>query len=98
MKKFRNFLNPQAFIGADTVRRHLVGEGMVMKDKTQMQHATGARGRLGDDGLGPNSDIGTKLRALYGAVQDEIIPDKFLELLEKLDQVELQSDAEATQD
>jgi hypothetical protein len=29
-----------------------------------------------------------KLRALYSAVQDETIPDKFLELLERLDQAE----------
>ena len=29
------------------------------------------------------------LRAFYGAVQDQPIPDKFLDLLEKLDQVEL---------
>ncbi|HTJ59540.1 MAG TPA: NepR family anti-sigma factor [Devosiaceae bacterium] len=69
-----------------------------MKDKSQMQHAAGARRRMSDDGLGPNSDIGMKLRALYGAVQDETIPDKFLELLEKLDQVELESNAQATQD
>jgi len=39
-----------------------------------------------------------KLRALYGAVQDETIPDKFLELLEKLDQVEEQSKTDARQD
>ena len=46
------------------------------------------RGRRSEDGLGPNSDIGAKLRAFYGAVQDQPIPDKFLDLLEKLDQVE----------
>ena len=62
-----------------------------MKEKTDMQQATAARSRRSDDGLGPNSVIGTKLRALYGAVQEESIPDKFLELLEKLDQVEQQS-------
>lgn len=41
-----------------------------------------------DDGLGPNSDIGNKLRALYGAVQDEGIPSKLLDLLDRLDEVE----------
>jgi hypothetical protein len=48
------------------------------------------RGRYGqaDDGLGPNSDIGARLRALYGAVQDEGIPDKLLDLLEQLDRAE----------
>lgn len=47
--------------------------------------------RRHDDGLGPNSDIGNKLRALYGAVQDEGIPDKLIDLLERLDEVERQS-------
>ena len=41
-----------------------------------------------DEGLGPNSDIGKKLRALYGAVQNEDIPPKLLDLLEQLDAVE----------
>lgn len=44
--------------------------------------------RRGTDGLGPNSDIGMRLRALYGAVQDEGIPDKLLDLLERLDEAE----------
>ena len=44
--------------------------------------------RSRDDGLGPNSDIGKKLRALYGAVQNEDIPSKLLDLLEQLDAVE----------
>ncbi|WP_158215810.1 NepR family anti-sigma factor [Notoacmeibacter marinus] len=35
-----------------------------------------------------NSDISQKLRSLYEAVQEEAIPDKFLDLLEKLDQAE----------
>ena len=41
-----------------------------------------------DDGLGPNTDIGARLRALYGAVQDEGVPEQLLDLLEKLDGVE----------
>ena len=44
-----------------------------------------------DDGLGPNSDIGNKLRALYGAVQDEGLPDRLVELLDRLDEVERQT-------
>lgn len=44
--------------------------------------------RQQDDGLGPNSDIGKKLRALYGSVQNEDIPNKLLDLLEKLDSAE----------
>ena len=59
-----------------------------MKDKTTMNDLGSIRQRRRNDGLGPNSDIGNKLRALYGAVQDEGIPSKLLDLLDKLDQVE----------
>ncbi|OWV82879.1 hypothetical protein ATY79_15955 [Rhizobium sp. R693] len=47
------------------------------------------------DILDPNSQIGVKLRSLYAAVQDEAIPDRFLDLLEKLDQAELVASAKA---
>ena len=40
------------------------------------------------DILDPNSQIGVKLRSLYAAVQEEAIPDRFLELLERLEQAE----------
>ncbi|SPL66270.1 hypothetical protein OHAE_2137 [Ochrobactrum soli] len=32
-----------------------------------------------------------KLKALYASIQDETIPDRFLDLLEKLDQAEQES-------
>lgn len=51
-----------------------------------------------DDGLGPNTDIGAKLRALYGAVQEEGIPDRLLSLLESLDQAERQVGRDVGQD
>jgi hypothetical protein len=60
-----------------------------MRDKKAMNDLSSIR-RHRDDGLGPNSDIGNKLRALYGAVQDEGIPNKLLELLDRLDEVEKQ--------
>ena len=60
----------------------------VVKDKEKMNDMSAPRPRRSEDGLGPNSDIGAKLRAFYGAVQDQPIPDKFLDLLEKLDEVE----------
>ena len=49
-----------------------------------------------EDGLGPNSDIGSRLRALYGAVQEEGVPDQLLDLLEKLDNAEKAQDSSAT--
>jgi hypothetical protein len=43
--------------------------------------------RAGDI-LDPNNQIGMRLRSLYAAAQDEAIPDRFLDLLERLDQAE----------
>ena len=42
-----------------------------------------------EEGLGPTTDIGSRLRALYGAVQDEGVPDQLLDLLEHLDSAEM---------
>jgi hypothetical protein len=58
-----------------------------------MSYRTGAgpdagRAARADD---PNAQIATKLRALYLSVQEEAIPDRFLDLLEKLDAVERHS-------
>lgn len=57
-----------------------------------MNELSPARPRRSDDGLGPNSDIGAKLRALYSSYQEEEIPEKFLDLLEKLDRAERKTD------
>lgn len=38
--------------------------------------------------IDPNGQIASKLKALYSAVEQEPIPDTFLDLLEKLDQAE----------
>ena len=59
-----------------------------MKDKPRAQDRPHLRGRRGDDGLGPNSDMGAKLRTLYSQIQDEGTPDWLLDLLEKLDDAE----------
>jgi hypothetical protein len=61
-----------------------------MRDKKAMNDLSSIR-RQRDDGLGATSDIGNKLRALYGAVQQEGIPDKLLDLLDRLDEVERQT-------
>ena len=62
-----------------------------MKDKSSSPERTPVRLRRGNDSLGSNSDIGVKLRALYGSVQDEPIPEKLLDLLEQLDLAEQKS-------
>jgi hypothetical protein len=60
----------------------------MMKDKMVSQQSTPKPAKRGEDGLGSNSDIGSRLRALYGAVQDEGVPSQLLDLLEKLDSAE----------
>ena len=59
-----------------------------MKDKLVTQQRTRTHAGRADDGLGPNTDIGNRLRALYGAVQEEGVPTQLLDLLEKLDTAE----------
>jgi len=44
---------------------------------------------------GPHGSISRKLRDFYDAVQEEAIPDRFLDLLEKLDQAERNAQAQA---
>ena len=60
----------------------------MIKDKLVTQQRVRMQAGRADDGLGPNTDIGARLRALYGAEQDEGVPDQLLDLLEKLDSAE----------
>jgi hypothetical protein len=69
-----------------------------MRDKSKMNQISPARPRRPDDGLGPNSDIGARLRALYVSVQDEAIPDRLLDLLEQLENAERKADAQVKSD
>jgi hypothetical protein len=48
-------------------------------------------GRAGGNIADPNNQIANKLKALYSAVEQEPIPDMFLDLLEKLDRAEQRS-------
>ncbi|MBU1316851.1 MAG: hypothetical protein KJ947_01475 [Alphaproteobacteria bacterium] len=41
----------------------------------------------------PNASISRKLREFYDAVQEEGIPDRFMDLLEKLDEAERSSNS-----
>src|ERR1700710_2136895 len=84
----RNFSAGPAFMLPRQSVASLCLMGWVVKDKSTMNEMRVRPSGRTDEGLGPNSDIGAKLRAFYGAVQDQPIPDKFLDLLEKLDEVE----------
>lgn len=58
-----------------------------MKEKKSMQAFDVTPSDLaGADGAGER--ISRKLRELYDTVREETIPDRFLDLLEKLDEVE----------
>jgi len=59
----------------------------MMNSKKEDQEVHTESGRVADI-LDPNNQIGIRLRSLYAAVQEEVIPDRFLDLLEKLDHVE----------
>ena len=60
----------------------------MMKEKLVTQQRMRTQTGRAEDGLGPNTDIGARLRALYGAVQDEGVPDQLLDLFERLDNAE----------
>ncbi|MGB3339527.1 MAG: NepR family anti-sigma factor [Devosia sp.] len=59
-----------------------------MKEELVTQQRMRTQAGRAEDGLGPNTDIGARLRALYGAVQEEGVPEQLLDLLEKLDSAE----------
>lgn len=60
----------------------------MMNDKLLTRQRLRTQAGRGDDGLGPNTDIGARLRAFYGAVEDEGVPAQLLDLLEQLDSAE----------
>ena len=69
------------------------------KDDLVTQQRVRMQAGRADDGLGPTTDIGARLRALYGSVQEETVPDHLLDLLEKLDSAEAaQSPAQMRRD
>ena len=68
----------------------------MIKDKLVTQQRMRTQAGRADDGLGPNTDIGARLRALYGAVQEEGVPEQLLDLLEKLDSAEQAQKAKNT--
>lgn len=68
---------------------------MSINKKSQVMDSTANEQRISAvEELGPNCEVGTKLRALYASIQDEAIPDRFLDLLEKLDAAEQKQQSE----
>lgn len=59
-----------------------------MSDKKMQHSQIGGMAGGSPDRNDPNRIISQKLKALYDSVEQEGIPDRFLDLLEKLDQAE----------
>jgi hypothetical protein len=70
----------------------------MIKDKLVAEQRMRTQAERADDGLGPNTDIGSRLRALYGAVKDEGVPNQLLDLLEKLDSAEAAQSSKPARD
>lgn len=56
--------------------------------KTDEMTSLDTTNQLKPGAVQPNASISRKLREFYDAVQDEGIPDRFMELLERLDEAE----------
>jgi hypothetical protein len=53
-----------------------------------------ARRASGSEILGPNSEIGRKLRQYYDEIAANEVPDRFTQLLSRLEQAETSADKE----
>lgn len=71
---------------AEAMRRREACQAWFMSDVPKHQRRTAGAGREGR--ADPNGQIASKLKALYTAVEQEPIPDLFLDLLEQLDRAE----------
>lgn len=59
-----------------------------MTEPTKKSERTPETGETSFATLDPNASISRKLRDYYSALQEEAIPDRFLDLLERLDAAE----------
>ena len=59
-----------------------------MSDSPENQRPARPASRAAHAVTDPNNQIASKLKALYSAVEQEPIPDTFLDLLEQLDKAE----------
>lgn len=63
--------------------------------KNQRGYASGYPAKeAGADPLGPNSEIGKKLRDYYNGLVEEAVPDRFSQLLSQLEAAESTRDEE----
>lgn len=58
-----------------------------MMDATK-KHEAGSKAKKTDDQFGSNSEIARKLRSYYGSLVSQDVPDRFTDLLSKLESAE----------
>jgi hypothetical protein len=62
--------------------------------KTARMKSNAGRRASGSEILGPNSEIGRKLRQYYDEIASDQVPDRFSQLLSRLEHAETHSDKE----
>lgn len=80
----RNFFSRIAF--KDQISAVTAAEGKWVRVNSVEKRLTGRTAPVRTDD--PNAQIAMKLRSFYLSVQEEAIPQRFLDLLDKLDAVE----------
>jgi len=68
--------------------------GMTSGTKTARMKHNAARRASGSEILGPNSEIGRKLRQYYDEIAADEVPDRFAQLLSRLEHAENTTDKE----
>lgn len=67
-----------------------------MEDPVDERSAKEGGRAKAESGLDPNGLIGSKLKALYRAIEQEPVPDLFIDLLQKLDDAEAHTRVDET--
>lgn len=78
--------------GVSVGRRIGKGRIPVMNHRQDREPLASKRKEASSELLGANSEIGRKLRQLYDEVVSEDVPDRFAQLLNRLDQAESSRD------
>ncbi len=63
-----------------------------MSDKQRPSQSPGSQNQASRDIIGANSEIGRKLRQFYDEIASEDVPDRFAQLLDRLDKSETSRD------
>lgn len=84
------FRKTELFLISGIFHPMICKQARVMSDETRKKHdmTTAQSPQMKAGAVAPNASISRKLRDFYDAVQEEGIPDRFLNLLERLEEAE----------